>query len=251
MVMKRNEEISIRAGRAVEKLALDLLDRKSTESILVEFNTPPHAFKVSPVRVSDNDAAAAQERLAQKLRDVRFNSDWSFLPPSAFTEVLSEAEFDRELRERAEYRAKNWYSLWHSGQMSFQEAEQHRTTNAALRAADNMVEPIPDEKLAEAHEPAKCLDKPIYYFASNDYKAVQAWAEKYGLPDWNRAKIGFDYPPNAVVIPFYKENHDMEGFAEVVLQVADADKRGVKMIAPGRLARALIVAAFWDGNANL
>jgi len=190
-------------------------------------------------------------RLTQRIIDERLKEINQRVTKILTDNLHSEAEFDRKLRERAEYRAKNWYSLWHSGQMSFQEAEQHRTTNAALRAADNMVEPIPDEKLAEAHEPEKCLDKPIYYFASNDYKAVQAWAEKYGLPDWNRAKIGFDYPPNAVVIPFYKENHGMEGFAEVVLQVADADKRGVKMIAPGRLARALIVAALWDGNANL
>jgi len=360
MVMKRNEEISIRAGRAVEKLALDLLDRKSTESILVEFNTPTHAFKVSPVRVSDNDAAAAQERLAQKLRDVRFNSDWSFLPPSAFLDadtgtgkVASLPTSDPEVRQRIDDAwsvirarldlpliAQRYGVRVHSGGVrrppicymqelceklsssgdgyrktaewhcvrkireqvekilagngdspeprpmdvvvgrykkpcpyKFDFAEMEKRVLAGIStvcidgkeisaaawlamAPDELVAPpIDDDKLAAAHkvavdsgrvanadEPPKCSEKPIYYFASNDYRRVQAWAEEQGLPDWNRAKAGFDYPPNAVVVvSFYFHGGDTY---EMAAAATDAKLRGIPIEPRNRVEERLHAVSF-------
>ncbi len=322
MVMKRNEEISIKAGCAVEKMALDLLERKSTESILVEFNTPTHAFRVSPISVTEKHVP--------------------------------------EQTNKTIYRAKHWPQLYRAGKMSLREAAQHRATNYALwqmdnpipdapeketRAAqwekpcpykfdfaeiekrvlagistvcidgseisaaawlamapDELVNPtravvvppidegikrqvvrlgassedlvliaklckrleqiqkhtaqaIDDDKLAAAHkvavdsgivanadEPPKCSEKPIYYFASNDYKAVQAWAEKHGLPDWNRAKAGFDYPPNAVVVvSFYWRGGDTYEMTEAV---ADATLRGVPIEPLNRVQDRLHAVSF-------
>lgn len=100
------------------------------------------------------------------------------------------------------------------------------------------MEPIPDEKLAAAHGIAKCLVKPIFYFASNDYRAVQDFARQQGLADWNRAKVGFDYPPNAVVVSMFVFDTALDSIDEIYKTAAileDARLRGVTVTTSHRL----------------
>jgi len=62
------------------------------------------------------------------------------------------------------------------------------------------------------------------------------------FPDWNRAKVGFDYPPNAVVVSMFvfyvEELSPLDSIGEifkVAATVEDAKKRGVTVTTSDRL----------------
>ena len=299
--MTRNEQISIHAGRAVEKLALDILARKSTERILVEFNTKTHAFMVSPIRVSDKSAPAAgvlarawhliDEALKDIAHDVKKRE--MYQPPKPpytyLSEIIDQLALSGKTRQWAEVRklrgqvdamlrpgvrpesdqdildalgrATPVSALCRSHREVVKDATDRLRSDLinsqaaymadAIRATEpETAPPVADAALEKAHaaldtpEPPKCSDKPIYYFASNDYKAVQAWAEEHGLPDWNRAAEGFDYPPNAVVV--FSFCRDGGSTTELERVVKDALVRGVAVESIHKVGRQLTINALFS-----